>query len=98
MDPPPITSHPDPFITKDLETFKNKLATLKENDTILSIKDLAKELFDLGLEEAVLKLGIRDDPSDKKRSEATQILKVYLMLVDEECRRVVALRSRVSLV
>ncbi|APA14883.1 hypothetical protein SS1G_14442 [Sclerotinia sclerotiorum 1980 UF-70] len=77
-----------------LEIFKSKLAMLKNNGKILSIKDLAEELFDLTLEEASTELGIRDDPRGKQATQATQILKIYLILLDEECRRVVELRSR----
>ncbi|ESZ89830.1 hypothetical protein SBOR_9788 [Sclerotinia borealis F-4128] len=81
-------------VAEELQIFQRKLATLKENGTILSIEDLAMELFSQTLEEASKKLGIRDDPSEKQTTHATQLLKIYLILSNEECRRVVELRSR----
>ncbi|QSZ30403.1 hypothetical protein DSL72_004926 [Monilinia vaccinii-corymbosi] len=77
-----------------LEALKNKLALLKADGTILSIDQLAQKLFDKPLEEAAQDLGIRDDPCGQEATWATQMLKVYLMVSDEECGRVVRLRSR----
>ncbi|RAL59206.1 hypothetical protein DID88_006661 [Monilinia fructigena] len=77
-----------------LEALKNKLATLKADGTMLSIEDLAQNLFNKTLQEAAEDLRIRDDPSGKQATQATQILKVYLILSDAECDRVVKLRSR----
>ncbi|KAG4025124.1 hypothetical protein MFRU_066g00270 [Monilinia fructicola] len=77
-----------------LETLKNKLATLRADGTMLSIEDLAQNLFNKTLQEAADDLRIRDDPNGKQVTQATQILKVYLILSDAECDRVVKLRSR----
>ncbi|KAF7852599.1 uncharacterized protein EAF02_012186 [Botrytis sinoallii] len=82
------------LLSGELDIFKNKLATLKDNGKNLNIEDLAKELFGLTLEDASNDLGIRDGPNGERPTKASQLLKVYLILSDEECKRVVELRSR----
>lgn len=79
-----------------MEILKKKLAILKAEGTNLSIEDLAQVLFNRSPEEISKEFGIRDDPRGLQVTQATQILKAYLILADPECDRVVKLRSRVS--
>lgn len=90
----PLTNNGS-LLSGKLDSFMNKLATLKDNGKNLNIEDLARELFGLTLEDASSDLGIRDGPNGERPTKASQMLKVYLILSDEHCRRVVELRSRV---
>ncbi|KAK6595097.1 hypothetical protein H4I95_10455 [Botrytis cinerea] len=89
----PLTNNGS-LLSGELDSFMNKLATLKDNGKNLNIEDLARELFGLTLEDASSDLGIRDGPNGERPTKASQMLKVYLILSDEHCRRVVELRSR----
>ncbi|KAF7886567.1 uncharacterized protein EAF01_011245 [Botrytis porri] len=91
MKPP---SNNEFLISSELDSFKKTLAALKDNGKNLNIEDLAKELFGLTLEDASNNLDIRDGPNGERPTKASQMLKVYLILSDEECKRVVELRSR----